>query len=101
MDFGFVRRPKHLQVLLKNKRTPKHKIPKHTLHRDHKRHDGYSSYLLITDAVTRTVWTFLSKSKHLPLTTLEVFLSKYSLNIDTPKFVRTDLGGELARSTEF
>ena len=30
-----------------------------------------------------------------------MFLSKYGLKDDTPKYIRTDLGGELARSTTF
>ena len=102
MDFGFVRGPKNLQALLKRKRTPKHKIRTAKSHHPIKTsHDGYSSYLLITDAASRFTWIFLTKTKEPPIITLNTFMEQHGLNDKTPKFVRTDQGGELARSQAF
>ena len=76
MDFGFVRGPKHLQVLLKNKRTAKHKVKHARSHHPIKTsHDGYSSYLLVADAASRFTWIFLTKTKEPSLTMLNTFLT--------------------------
>ena len=102
MDFGFVRGPKNLQHLLKRRRTAKHKIRNAKSHHPIKTsHDGYSSYLLITDAATRHTWVFLTKTKEPPIQTLDLFLTQHGLKKEQPKFVQTDQGGELARSTSF
>ena len=61
-------------------------------------HDGYNSYLLIIDAKTRYIWTFLSKTKHPPIKTIKLFLQMHGAQTG---IVRTDQGGELARSKEF
>ena len=81
MDFGFVRgKKKHISV---------------------RSHDGYRSYLLIIDHYSRYGWIFLSKNKQPPLATIKYFLSSYGINDNTVKVIRTDQGGELARSKEF
>lgn len=102
MDFGFVRGLKHLQSLLHERQTPKHKIQNAESHHPMKTsHDGHSSYPLIMDAASRHTWTFLAKTKEPPLMTLNTFLSQNGLKKDQPKCVRTDQGGELARSAAF
>ena len=64
-------------------------------------HDGYSSYLLIVDHKSRYMWVFLTKNKAPPLHMVGKFLRTYGLQNDTVKIVRTDQGGELARSAQF
>ena len=64
-------------------------------------HDGYSSYILIVDHATRYMWVFLTKNKCPPIHFIDRFLRTYGLQDDTVKIVRTDQGGELARSTAF
>jgi dUTP pyrophosphatase len=62
--------------------------------------DGYNSYLLAIDKATRYTWIFLSKSKSPPIETTRNLLQKFKS--DNPhRIVRTDQGGELARSHEF
>ena len=63
-------------------------------------HDGYNCYLLIVDLFTRYLWIFLSKNKHPPLQTVKQFLRTYGLKKGV-RIIRTDQGGELARSTLF
>ena len=102
VDFGFARGPKHLQSLLHRQRTPKHKIRNAKSHHPIKTsHDGCSSYLLITDAASLHTWAFLAKTKEPPLITLNTFLLQNGLKTDQPKFIRTDQGGESARSAAF
>merc|ERR1711884_958343 len=102
MDFGFVCGPKNLQTLLRQRRTVKHKIRHARSHHLIKAsHDGYTSYLLITDAASRFTWIFLSKTKDPPIQVLDLFLQHHGLKGDMAKYVRTDQGGELARSTTF
>jgi len=60
--------------------------------------NGYNCYLLITDGVIRYSWIFLFASKKLPIETVDTFLTKYGLPGGS---IRTDLGGELARSIKF
>ena len=64
-------------------------------------HDGYSSYILIVDHATRYMWVFLTKNKCPPIHLIDRFLRTYGLKDDTVKIVRTDQGGELARSSAF
>ncbi len=61
--------------------------------------DGYSSYLLIVDESSRYIWVFLTKSKEPPIDIIETFLGRFG-HADGG-VVRTDQGGELARSSEF
>ena len=63
-------------------------------------HEGYNCYLLIIDYYTRYTWVFLSKNKAPPLRTITQFLRTYG-NTDGVRIIRTDQGGELARSTSF
>ena len=60
-------------------------------------HDGFDSYILITDAKTRYLWMFLCKNKNPPLKTVQLFLDQHGLKSGT-RIVRTDQGGELAKS---
>ena len=64
-------------------------------------HDGYSSYLLVVDAFTRASFVFLTKSKTPPIDTITMFLNKYALKDNSYCSIRTDQGGELARSKAF
>ena len=102
MDFGFVRGPKNPQVLLKQKRTPKHETRTAKSHHPIKTsHDGHSSCLLMTDAASRFTWMFLTKTKEPPIETLNTFMTQHGLTDKIPKLVQTDQGGELARSKAF
>ena len=104
MDFGFFRGPKHLQDLTKRKHVGKRRA-KGEETPDYQpivtSHDGFSSYLLIVDAFTRASWVFLTRTKNPPIETLKMFLKTYGLKDKTQRYVRTDQGGELARSEEF
>ena len=59
-------------------------------------YDGFSSYLLIVNEATRFIWVFLTKSKAPPLDILDTFLTRFGH--ENGGLVRTDQGGELARS---
>ena len=63
-------------------------------------HDGYKCYLLIVDLFTRYLWVFLSKNKQPPIRVTKQFLRTYG-NTSGTRIVRTDQGGELARSALF
>ena len=63
-------------------------------------HEGYNCYLLIIDFHTRYTWVFLSKNKVPPIRTISHFLRTYG-NTDGVRIIRTDQGGELARSATF
>ena len=64
-------------------------------------HDGYSAYVLIVDHKTRYTWVFLTKNKKPPIQMIKTFLNIYGLKNDGVKLIRTDQGGELARSQQF
>ena len=61
--------------------------------------DGYSSYLLVVDEVSKYSWIFLTKSKEPPVELTRIFMNEFA-NEDGG-FIRCDQGGELARSTEW
>ena len=61
-------------------------------------YNGYSSYLLIINGASRRIWVFLTGTKELPIAILCAFMTKFSVGTG---LVRTDQGGELAKSTEF
>ena len=61
-------------------------------------YDGYSSHLLVIDGASRRVWAFLTKTKEPPLDILRAFMTKFGIGNGV---VRTDQGGELARSSLF
>ena len=63
-------------------------------------HDGYNCYLLVIDYFTRYLWVFLTKNKSPPVKTVTQFLRTYG-NQDGVRIIRTDQGGELARSRIF
>jgi hypothetical protein len=60
--------------------------------------DGYNCYLLIVDEVSRFVWVFLCSSKE-PLIDMSDFLRVHGHA--KGGLIRTDQGGELARSIAF
>ena len=65
-------------------------------------YDGYNSYLIIADEASRHTWVFLFKSKEPPLNTAHAFLERFGIpKADGGGFIRTDQGGELARSHDF
>ena len=63
--------------------------------------DGFNSYLLVIDKATRYLWVYLTKRKTPPLSIVEKLLDFYGPRIKGDKVIRTDLGGELARSFAF
>lgn len=79
MDFGFVSGRDQQQQIIRS-------------------HDGFNSYLLIVDAKTRYMWTFLSKTKHPPIKTIKLFLQVHGAHHG---IICTDQGGELARCKAF
>ena len=60
-------------------------------------YDGFSLYLLIVDEATHFIWVFLMKSKAPPLDILDSFFARFGH--EHGGSVRTDQGGELARSS--
>ena len=62
-------------------------------------YDGYNSYLLAVDEVSKYVWVFLTKSKEPPLDLITSFLNRFGH--EKGDFLRTDQGSELARSDAF
>ena len=59
--------------------------------------DGFTSYLIIADAVTRYTWVFLTMSKAPPLQLVTKFLQTHGLTTGY-RAVRVDQGGELCTS---
>jgi hypothetical protein len=62
-------------------------------------YNGYSIYLLIINEAFRYVWVFLTASKNPPLDIVMEFLHHHGH--ENGGSIRTDLGGELARSVAF
>eukprot|EP00956_Cyclotella_meneghiniana_P004202 scaffold5163_cov49-Cyclotella_meneghiniana.AAC.3 len=62
-------------------------------------YDGYNSYLLIVDEISKYCWIFLTKSKEPPIELTKLFLRQYG-HKDGGK-IRCDQGGELARSEQW
>jgi hypothetical protein len=85
MDFGFMRAS-----------TSDFSRPNKKTDRVVSSYDGFSSYLLIVDEATRFIWVFLTKSKTPPLDILDSFFTRFGH--EHGGSVRTDQGGELARS---
>ena len=63
-------------------------------------HDGYNCYLLIVNYFTQYLWVFLTKNKTPPIKTVSQFLRTYGNN-NGVRIIRTDQGGELAKSGAF
>ena len=61
--------------------------------------DGYNSYLMIVDKYRRYTWLFIFSNKTTPIETIKIFLNTHGLKNGLGQ-VRTDQGGELARSTK-
>ncbi len=87
MDFGFLR------ASLEDYKRPNKAHDRIVLS-----YNGFCAYLLILDSASRQVWAFLTASKEPPLAILRAFMRKFCLS---DGIIRTDQGGELARSDEF
>ena len=61
---------------------------------------GFSSVLLVVDCKTRRQWKFLTSSKSPPLEIIHWFINQLRLAGRPITCIRTDRGGELARSNE-
>ena len=61
--------------------------------------DGYSSYLLIVDEASQYIWVFLTKTKEPPLDIIDTILDRFGHK--NGGSIRSDQGGELARSFAF
>jgi hypothetical protein len=64
-------------------------------------HEGYTAYLLIIDSKACKVWVFPTKTKEPPIQTVDLFLQRNGLKDGTQRYIRSDLGGELANSQDF
>ena len=87
-DFGFIRSS-----------TDDYKPPGSTADRIITSFDGYNCYLAIIDEASRFCWIFLCKSKEPPIEIASDFLKMHGLPDGGQ--IRTDQGGELARSEKF
>ncbi len=87
LDFGFMRAS-----------SDNYKRPNKATDRIVLSYDGYRAYLIIVDSASRRVWVFLTASKSPPITIMRAFLTKFGL---ANGVIRTDQGGELARSDDF
>jgi hypothetical protein len=87
MDFGFMRSS-----------TSDYAKPNKLTNRIVLSYDGYSSYLLIVDGSSRRTWVFLTKTKEPPIHIVRAFMKKFGAG---GGLVKTDQGGELARSAAF
>jgi hypothetical protein len=86
MDFGFMRAS-----------SPDYDGTRHLGPRVVMSWDGFLSYLLIVDKASRYIWVFLTTSKEPPVDIINTFLTRFGHKDGGS--VRTDQGGELARST--
>jgi hypothetical protein len=87
MDFGFM----HASAA-------NYKWPNKATDRIVLSYDGFCAYLAIVDVASRRVWCFLTPSKEPPLHILRAFMAKFGRSDGC---IRTDQGGELARSDAF
>ena len=62
---------------------------------------NFTCALIIVDAKVRKMWTFCSQSKRPPLATVRYFLEQLKQMGRRVINIRTDMGGELAISSEF
>jgi len=88
MDFGFMRSS-----------TSDYTRPNKSTDQVVSSYDGYSSYLLVIDEVSRCAWVFLTKSKDRPIDIVWAFLTLHGHS--DGGCIRTDQGGELASSSAF
>jgi hypothetical protein len=61
--------------------------------------EGFTAYLIIVNKASQYIWVFLRKSKEPPTNLVLNFLALHGL--PSGGVIRTDLGGELARSESF
>jgi hypothetical protein len=87
MDFGFMR------ASASNYKRP-NKATDHII----LSYDGFCAYLAIVDGASRRLWCFLMKSKEPPIHILCAFMKKFGQGDGC---IRTNQGGELARSADF
>ena len=92
MDIGFIRGPKNLKEVLTAGAMPKETVIAS--------HDGYTCYLLIINAATRYVWTFLLKQRSAPIALLKQFLTKHGYPKQAAT-ITTSPDGLLAKSQSF
>jgi hypothetical protein len=88
MDFGFMRAS-----------SSDYTKPNKQLDRVVASWDGYSSYLLIVDEASRYIWVFLTRTKEPPLDIVDTFLDRFGHR--NGGSIRSDQGGELARSFSY
>ena len=94
MDLGYIRGPSNLQaVLLERREEAKPKVI-------HSR-QGFTCYLLVIDRCSRYMWVFPLKTRAVPTTLMQMFLSVHGNKEATPRIIRSDGEGALAESTEF
>jgi hypothetical protein len=103
MDYNFFRGPADLAQKVKRKYgTMSTTVPTALKHKPIiESRQGYTTYLLIIDSTARKVWVFNTETKELPLQTINLFLQRYGLKNGTQRYIRTNLGGELANSQNF
>jgi hypothetical protein len=85
MDFGFIRAS-----------AADLSRPKSTDDRVVESFDGFNSYLLVVDEVSKYSWIFLTKSKEPPIELTKIFMKEFAH--DDGGKIRVDQCGELARS---
>jgi hypothetical protein len=101
MDYGFFCGPRHLQRQIKRKYGAGMSVASANDKPIIKSREGYVAYLLIVDSKARKAWVFNTKTKEQPITTVNLFLQRYGLKDGTQRYVRTNLGGELANLATF
>ena len=62
---------------------------------------NFTCALVIMDARVRKMWIFFTQSKHPPLATVRYFLEQLKQMCRQVINIRTDMGGELGRSSKF
>ena len=92
MDIGFIRGPKNLKEVITTGALPKETVIAS--------HDGYTCYLLIINAATWHVWTFLLKQQSAPIALLKQFLVKHGYPKQAAT-ITTSPNGLLAKSQSF
>ena len=65
-----------------------------------KSQQGYTATLTIVDQKTRTLFAFPTAGKSSPLRIVKAFLDRYIIGDGRTRYIRTDQGGELERSTK-
>ena len=90
MDFGFMRAS-----------TFDYLKPNATQDRIVESYDGFNSYLAIVDELSKFIWIFLCKSKEPSTDMVCAFLTRFGRPNKEGGMIRTDQGGELARSELF